>query len=233
MLTLGVDGINLVEVNSDNEYLNYWMNEGSGWNLLINIGVSDVRPYLGFTLGSDGTRITVISKFEPPARPTLAMFNIVSFYRSSSVSSWSREEIVSIEGHEALRYGDRVVASEYDDQGVLHTLYLGPGNQLIDSAIGIVANDVDNALIRLERGSFSNLWLFYHKKNNLVLSKCEGGSQWTTKGKISGLSPDGRDGRYDLHIDSSGRKEATPNSARMVRSVRLGRAVLMVMLRAI
>lgn len=201
------DGIHMVELftasrmSSHSGNVNYWWKSPGGWQKLSTFNLTYMRPFVGFTIGSNGPVIALILKSDGGGRAVRSSFSVVRQSATDGTGPWTKEYIVDIDSYDSLKYGDRPVAVGFDNDGVAHLVYLGRGSVLKDTGGADIDSGVRNSQIVMRTGAGGELWLTYVKGNTIHLSRHTTGSGWERMGRIGDIDPDGR---YDMHVDADG-----------------------------
>ncbi len=201
------DGIHMVELNtaarsgSRSGSVNYWWLSPGGWQKLSSFNLTYMRPFVGFTWGASGPVIGLIRKNEGGGAAVNSEFSIVRQTATDGSGPWTRQYIVDVDSYESLKYGDRPIATGFDDSGTLHLVYLGQEGVLKDTGGADVDTGVRNSRVVMKTGPGGELWLTWMKGTTLHLGRYMTGTGWERMGRIVDLDPDGR---YDMHVDADG-----------------------------
>jgi hypothetical protein len=191
-LIIESDTVHLLEINIETDRINYWIGSFQNWRLAGQIFVYKIPVNaFDFTLGPDGPVIAVYEERYSQGA-TLAVKTAVapeSLWTSMTVAT-------SIDPGSAP-------SCEYDNSGILHTLYQNANGRIYDTAAGMVDEGTDNAMILLRKGPPPNgrLWVLYAREEGLGLAALQSDNRWQRQTVISNLDPTGQ---YDLHVAQDG-----------------------------
>ncbi len=190
------DGLHLLDMNIDNSTINYWQGSLSNWIWNGRINLNRPLSSFGFSIGPNGPALAVFIGSNSYWGNLSGTSLLILRTAPGPDGPWNFMVIAELDG---LPPSSPTI--EFDGDGLLHILFQDQNNVLHDIITGVIDQDADRGIIRLQKGLAGGLWTLYTSDSSLVLQHYTPGGNWSSISRIDNVQPEGQ---YDLHIAQDG-----------------------------